>query len=398
MRQRSLINIGIVSIGNVGNAFLGLLFITAIARSLNLSEFGKYILLTSVLVAISKLIDFGSNSIYVAKSLIDETFDKNIFLTLKLILTVFSIPIGIFILSMLHILDIKTLGIFILGLMFYGTNVTLFAIFQKKEKFVHAVGLNTFPALIKGCIAILVLIGTYMPTLESAFSIFSLSMGSCLLFYFLLPKEVKNTKVKLKFKEAFILLKLSSPAGIEITINNGWSALSNAAANILTNISNVGIFSVADKFANIFALLSLSIFTVLLPKNAKKKNTIDQYEIAFLSIVLIIFATIISFVPDIGFTKIFGDTFFASGNIFRILIFASAITAIHTFMDNYFFIYEKTKYLMYISLSKVSVFILSVYFFISTFGLIGIAYAQLLSAIIALVLTISFLKKLEYKN
>ncbi len=394
MKQKSLLSIGVVSIGNISNAVLGLLFITAIARSLSLPEFGKYALLTSLLVAISKLIDFGSNSTYVAKSLTHENFDKNIFLTLKLMLALVAIPVSFIILKILNLLNIYTLFTFTLGLMFYGVNITFFALFQKTERFLLAVGLNTFPAIIKGIFALLILTGNFLPTLNSALNIFAISMGSCIIFYFFLKKELKELKLKLMPKDALKLFKISAPAGIDLTINNGWSALSNATANVLTNVSNVGIFSVADKFASVFALLSLSIFTVLLPKNAKRKTSVDKYEMVFLSVILLFIATVVSLIPDIGFTKIFGNTFVASEYIFKILIFAAAMTAIHTFMTNYFFIYEQTKYLMYISISKVTIFITSAVFLVSFYGLVGIAYAQLLSGIGALTLTIYFLYKL----
>ena len=69
MRLRSLYNISIVSTGNIFNAVLGMLFLFAVAKTLSIEVFGKYALITSVLVSISKIIDFGTNSIYVSNSL-----------------------------------------------------------------------------------------------------------------------------------------------------------------------------------------------------------------------------------------------------------------------------------------------------------------------------------------
>lgn len=69
MRKKSFINIFVVGAGNGINAILGLMFFTAVARTLSIEDFGKYALLASLLVSLSKIMDFGTNSLFVAKSI-----------------------------------------------------------------------------------------------------------------------------------------------------------------------------------------------------------------------------------------------------------------------------------------------------------------------------------------
>jgi len=84
---------------------------------------------------------------------------------------------------------------------------------------------------------------------------------------------------------------------------------------------------------------------------------------------------------------VFGEKFSDSLSLLNILILAAAVTAIHTFMDNYFFIEEKTKTLMTITIGKLGMFILTAVSLIPRFGLIGLASANLIAALFALVIT-----------
>ena len=60
MFSTSMIRIAFVGGGNAAGAGLGLLFLTAVARSLSLEDFGKYALITSVMVSLSRLMDLRS--------------------------------------------------------------------------------------------------------------------------------------------------------------------------------------------------------------------------------------------------------------------------------------------------------------------------------------------------
>lgn len=394
MQKKSFVDIFVVSAGNGLNAILGILFFTAVARSLPLMDFGKYALLTSLLVSISKIMDFGTNSVFVAEVVTHGKSYINKLFSIKIIFLLIAILISIPLLVLLHLFDIKILSIFVLGLLGYGINILLFAYFQSMQKFYQAVSLNFIPASIKAIFATLIFLGFMRIDLYSAFLIFAGSILSSTFLIVFLDNEYRNLKfefvgIKNIFYEAL-------PAGISQITKESWSAIGNVIVKITNTFSEVGIYSLAGKIADVFSLVSLSIFTVLLPKNAKRKSLNVSYnykETAIISLVIILLAIIASIATNFLIEPIFGNKFNDSLSIVHILIFASAISAIHNFMDNFFFVEKQTKNLMNITLIKLICFIFLGAILSYKYSLVGLAIANLLSALVALTLTTRFLFK-----
>ena len=387
MRKKSFFDIFIVGAGNGINAILGLLFFTAIARTLSIEDFGRYALLTSLLVSLSKIMDFGTNSQYVAKSIAKPEHYLNRFFTLKVILFFVTALIGASSLYLLKLSSLQTLCIFLFGTLGYGINITLFAYFQRVEMFVHAVLLNTIPALIKATLAISIFLGFYQPNLTQAFSVFSLSILSSSLLLYWLPKHFLKARFSKTGVREFFGETL--PAGISHVVTTGWPAISNTIVKITNTFTGVGIFSLAQKIADIFSLISQSVFTVLLPKNAHRKKLHQAYDIKETVILaggILTLALGAMVVANYFTVPIFGEKFTGSLDLLNILILAAAISAIHSFMDNFFFVEEKITTLMKISLSKLVVFILGAFVLIPTYALKGLATANLISSILALIL------------
>ena len=397
--KKSLKKIIFVGFGNIFNAVLGFAFLSAVAKTLDLESFGKYALITTLLVAVSKIIDFGTNSVYVAEAI--STEDKSLinkFYTQKLLLLGISIPISLMLLFVLKLNTGKLVLYFILGLVAYAINYTLNAFFQKDEKFVHLVSLNTLPALIKGIFAFLIFSGSIYLNLEQAFMIFSLSIFSGIALIIFLPNEYK--KFKFDFSEIKKYLEKCTPAGISLLIYEGWPSIANSIAKISKDFSNVGIFSIAEKIANIMLLGAISIFTVLLPKNAyaKKRNEkFDFKEVFIISTFIIVLAFFGTLIARIFVDRFFGDKFSESLPLLGFLIFASAFTSIHTFMEHYFFIEEVTKYIMYINIGKLAIFLTLSYLLVPTMALKGLSLASLISAVVAVIATTIFIK-INQKN
>jgi len=398
--KKSFKKILLVGFGNVLNAVLGFAFLSAAAKTLDLESFGKYALVTTLLVAVSKIIDFGTNSVYVAESI--STEDKSLtnkFYTQKLLLLTVSIPISLILLVILKLNTEKIILYFVLGLVAYAINYTLNAFFQKNEKFVHLVLLNTLPALIKGIFAFLMLSGLTKLNLEQAFMVFSLSVFSDIALILFLPEEYK--KFKPDFSEIKKYLAKCTPAGISLLIYEGWPSIANSIAKISKDFSNVGIFSIAEKIANIMLLGSISIFTVLLPKNAyakKRKEKFDFREVFIISALIIVLAFFGTIIARIFVARFFGDKFAGSLPLLGLLIFASAFTSIHTFMEHYFFIEEVTKYIMYINVGKLALFLILSYILVPILSLEGLSLASLISAVAAVAATIIFVRTNQTKT
>jgi len=391
--KKSLIRIGLVGMGNVFNALLGFAFLSIVAKTLDIESFGKYALLATLLVAVSKIIDFGTNSVYVADSISkdDETL-LDTFYTLKLILLTISIPISIILLLLLKLNSPNIILYFILGLIAYTINYTLNSFFQKDQKFLHLILLNTFPALIKGGFAVLIILDMVVFNLDRSFMVFSLSIFSSAIMWFFLPKEFK--KFRFDFSKVKIYLKKSAPAGVSQLIFEGWPSISNSIAKIANSFSHVGIFAIAEKVANILQLGAISIFTILLPKNAYAKKRNEKYdfkEVFVISILILVIAFFGTFISRYFVSDFFDDKFAMSVPLLALLIFSSAFTSIHNFMENYFFIEEKTNSIMYINVGKLVLFLLISLILVPTYSLKGLAISNLISAMAALAATIIFI-------
>ena len=389
MLGKSLLKISYVGAGNILNGVLGLAFLAAVAKILDLQTFGKYALITALLVSLSRIIDFGTNSVFVAKSISAQS-DKfiNAFYTTKLFLLILSFPIIITVLFLLKLADPLIILIVILGLIAYAVNYTLYSLFQKDEKYSYLVLLNSFPAVIKGIFAALIFFKVFYPTLIQASAVFSFSLFACLPLIFLLPKHLRS--FKLVPKEVFGLIKEAFPAGISQQIYETWPSISNAIAKISGGFSDVGIFALASKLSHIFVLISFSIFTVLLPKNAnrkKQKLSYDYSETIMISILILLFCVLAIPAGHFILGKAFGEKFEGSIAILNILLFSNALTSIHTFIENFFYIESKTKYIMYINIGKLGVFTIACLALVSKLGIYGLAMADLIAAFLAVVFT-----------
>ncbi len=379
--------------GNVFNALLNFTFLSMIAKTLDIESFGKYALLATLLVAVSKIIDFGTNSVYVADSISkDDNSLLDTFYTLKVILLTISIPISIILLILLKLNSLNIVLYFILGLIAYTINYTLNSFFQKEQKFFHLILLNTFPALIKGIFAILIILNMVVFNLDKAFMVFSLSIYSSAVLWFVVPGEFK--KFKIDFSKVKDFFKKSAPAGISQLIFEGWPSISNSIAKITNSFSHVGIFAIAEKVANILQLGAISIFTILLPKNAYAKKRNEKYdfrEVFVISILILVLAFFGTFISRYFVSDFFDDKYAMSIPLLALLIFSSAFTSIHNFMENYFFIEEKTNYIMYINVGKLALFLIISWVLVPAYSLKGLAISNLVSAMIALIATIIFI-------
>lgn len=391
-------NLSIVGFMNLTNLGLGLILFSAAAYKLPMEEFGIYSLLTIFLVWFSKFIDFGSNSSFVSKFLSKDKNYVEELINFKIISFIFTSFIAsltlIFIINyqsnpIPNLVDI--LIFFILGLFFYGINYLLFAFFQKEEKFFQATLLNFVPALIKGSIGLAVLLNAFNPSLKDFFGIFALSMAGSSIFLIGNFKIFKGFKFNFKISHFFKSFYL---AGTSQQINESWGPISNFLAFLIKSLSDLSNYSFASKLSNVFSVLSYSIYTVILTSNAKRKKLSQNYnlkESLILGLILIVFATLGTLIAPFLINLLFQGKFNESIVVFGVLIFSGAITSIHKFLDNYFFVEEKSKTLLKITISKLVVFIVLSVLFINYFGIIGLALADLTVSIIVTAFTYSYI-------
>ena len=390
--KESVKNISLVSLTNLINLGFGLILFLAVATKLPKEEFGIYGLLTLLLVSFSKLIDFGSNSNYVTEFISKSRHYLEELISFKIYAFVGSSLISVLVLVLVNqIYDLEIILSFVFGLFFYGVNYTLFALFQRDEEFIKASLLNFFPALIKLGFGIVIFLNLLTIDLKLAFMIFSLSMCGSLVFLFFKFKEFKNIKFR---PYIFHFVKNFYLAGISQTINESWSTIANQILKILKSLADLGTFSLASKLSNVFSLISYSIYTVILTSNAKRRRDEAGYNIKeslILGLFLILLATIGSIISPYFFKIAFDDKFDDSIIIFSILIFSQAFTSIHKFLDNYFFVEEKSKTLLFITTGKLILFIILSIVLTSSYGILGLAFADLIVSASTTIFTFSYI-------
>ncbi len=395
IKEKVLFKVSTVSAGNIANAVMGFVFLTAVARSLSLDTFGKYALLTSLLTLIARIMDFGTNSLFVSDH--GDKDKRATFLFSKLLLFCVALPLSIITLSVFHLNAVPIVVIFIAGLFAYTINFTLYAYYQKSQRYLEAVLLNTIPSIIKVFYTVAIFLNYVKLDLNNAFAIFTYSIFGSLLVYILFPIKIFD-KNDASFLEAVILLKKAVSPGVSQLIYESWSTVNNALTKFYNTFSDVGIFSMANKISNIFYLISFSIFTVLLPKNTERKTdkkSYDFHETGILSLAVFVMSLAAIVISEIFLTRVFGDKFNESMKFLVLLIFANAITAVQNFVENYFYVEKYTKYLVTINVTKLVLLIAIAAVTIPVYGLTSLAVANLIAAFVGITITFVLIRRIE---
>ena len=213
---------------------------------------------------------------------------------------------------------------------------------------------------------------------------------------FLLPLKFQDLK---KFQFNFNIKHFISNfylAGMSQIINESWNTISNQILKLIRSLTDLGTFSLASKLSNVFSVISYSIYTVILASNAKRKKEslgYNLYESLILGLFLLLLASVGSIISPLFFNAVFGNKFNESILIFSVLLFSQAFASIHKFLDNYFFIEEKSKTLFLLTNIKLVLFVTLSYFLTSTYGLIGLATADLISSITITIVTFIYIIK-----
>lgn len=399
MLKKSLFNVSVVSLGNIFNSVLGFVFLATVAKVLSVETFGRYALITSLLVAIAKMIDFGTNSVFVANSIRDETTNStNAFISLKIILLALTLPISAIALHLLGLFNTTNFILFSIGLFGYGINQTLYAFFQKSEQFAMTFLINTVPGVIKSFVGILAVLNFVTISFDLALAVFTGSIITSVLFYPFVSTDYRE--FKLSFLGTRKLIKSSVSAGISQLIGVGWSAIANSMLSLSRTLTDVGIYSLANKIANIFSLISLSVFTVLLPANAKRvrdKVGYDFKETAIISILILTMSLLALILGKTFIQVFFGEKYAGSLPILNILIISYSFNAISSFVSNYFYISENTNALLAVTLITLGVFITSGLILIPLYATQGLAISHLISSCVGLLIPFPIIYSAEKK-
>ena len=194
----------------------------------------------------------------------------------------------------------------------------------------------------------------------------------------MIPLKAKELKsFKLDFKIAHFV-KNFYLAGVSQIINESWNTISNQIIKLVKSLADLGTFSLASKLSNVFSVISYSIYTVILTSNAKRKRDDLSYNIKE----SLILGTFLLALASLG--TIISPFFFK-------ILFSQAFASIHKFLDNYFFVEEKSNVLFSLTNFKLFVFVGLSVLLTFNYGLIGIASADLISSVLLTVITFIYI-------
>lgn len=172
----------------------------------------------------------------------------------------------------------------------------------------------------------------------------------------------------------------------------------------LFDFNLVGEYSFIFVFSSMFSILFSSIHNFWLPFffNPANKHLLSIKIIQLISLLFvlaIVYYFVVLFLLKFLFVfGVFNSAYRAGIPYLWVLVFSQFILSVSSLLNNYFSLYNKTIYGLYISLimSFVSIFIM--YFFISAYQVYGAAIAVLINSVIGLMLTLVFVRYLKMRN
>ena len=162
----------------------------------------------------------------------------------------------------------------------------------------------------------------------------------------------------------------------------------------MLGLSAAGLYSIGYQFGMIISILTLAfnkawspfLFKKLAtsPTLAEKVVLVKYTYLYFVSIIII--ATLITFIAPYLLLWYVGDQYAGSIEVVSVITFAFAFNGMYFMVVNYLFFMKKTYILAIITFSNSVLYIILSYFLLNKYGLLGVAYATLLSYFLAFIL------------
>jgi O-antigen/teichoic acid export membrane protein len=203
--------------------------------------------------------------------------------------------------------------------------------------------------------------------------------------YFVRDK-IKFFLSKGKYNE---MIKFSTPLVFSALAWYSWYFIDRFMLKSFLSLHELGLFSVAAKFAMIFgvilSVIENSYFPIVLSNYKEKstpKNISDFFNIVFVGL-LFVYCLLSFFAKDI-FNFISGGEFNEAWRLLPLICLAQIFIKAYFFMPG-FAIKRKTIYVLYLSLGGALINIILNYLLISKYGLQGVAFATSIGALLFLI-------------
>lgn len=410
LSNKTIKNISVVTFGNMTNAFLGFVLLVVISRYLGPDKYGVFSVFFSLLMLMSKFGDLGTNqtlarylSLYRGKN--DKQHEQ---LVIGFIIGL-TIVLSVVVLSLLgfghellaKLLDVSSYSnlvlltiLFASILIFYDTfNVVI----QASEKFSAYVVSYSVVTGIK-IIGVLLMIYVLNTGLENLIYLYLIApLGGAIYGYRYIKKHIINPiPVNLSSKS----YKLMSPFLLYMAIATLLSGIVEqlgvfVSSSMFENY-DVGLYSAATKISTMVVVLTGSIGTVLVPKVSRYTDLADIVKFTKKASVL---GTVgfIGILPIVIFPKAFiyitsGPEYYEAAPILSLLAIVGAINFIRGVIGTSFYALGKANYFAYVSVLLLIIELPLMYICGNKYGVVGLTYSKLISAILIFVYTYVYLR------
>ncbi|MBP7859762.1 oligosaccharide flippase family protein [Patescibacteria group bacterium] len=404
----TLRNVGIVTTGNIANAILGFISLIIVSRTLGPAHFGVFSVVFGFYFLISKLGDLGSNStavkyISLFKSQKKEKDAQDVlafFLGITyLFIFVYLIILIPFYKQIALLLNIQNYSIYILFALISAIGLILFntysVILQSLEKFNEFVLYYSVATLVK-ILGVLFLSAILFLNLTSAITIYFISPFIGFFGMFFVIHFVYKYKAKPNLSRS--TLKKISPFFYFMMFASVFAAINEQVGVFFSNIffSNfdAGIWGASSRLSSVFSLIAASIGTVLIPRASRYTDIKNIKNFAYKSILLglVLFVAVlpVSIFPEFFITLTAGEAYITGAPILAILCISGAFSILTAGFSSVFFSLNKAQYFTFVSIFNLVFQIPLMFLLGDMFGLIGLAYSQLVIAISILLISIFY--------
>jgi O-antigen/teichoic acid export membrane protein len=276
-------------------------------------------------------------------------------------------------------------------ILFFDALVTVpFAYLRMKRETYRFASLKVLNIIVN-VVANIVFILVLKLGIESIF--YSNFLASIITFLFLFPTIWKNLKISFNRRLWSELLRFSVPYIPSGISSNIIQVVNRPILNILRGDHDVGVFQ-ANYRLGIFMMLFVSMFEFawrpFFLQNAKEKDAKELYSkilTVFLIVGSVILVFLTLFIENIAQIRLpfkgylIGKSYWGGLEIVPVILFSYLIYGIYINLMAGIYIEKKTKYLPYITGISAIVNVIANFILIPIWGLMGSAYATLLSYI-----------------
>tara|TARA_B110000211_G_scaffold46695_1_gene50057 strand:- start:8974 stop:10257 length:1284 start_codon:yes stop_codon:yes gene_type:complete len=382
--------------------FLSLVFLIYVANHYGPSEYGSY------QYALSLNIIFGVVVLFVDEKVVKKLFSgegesRVLFNTLvvKILLSIFSLLIGVVVLLMIN--SNKSFNFIYIFLLINNITINIISLFSwnfdyhLKSKTVVLV--SNFTNIVSALIQVTV-ISLALPIFFIASTVLFCSLLKLSIVFYKFNKTYKNLIIRPIEKELiYKILKKSFPLAIAGAAAMIYSRTDQIMIGSMLGIEQVGIYSIASQMMSVVLIAIIPIQISVYPKMLElyKLNRNFYYKryqlLSSFSVWLYFFGAAFSvFLAPFFFNYFLSTAYFESLDIFFILLIGGFFMYSSIFRSSHYTITGNTKVLMISQIIAIFINVLLNFILIKKLGIAGAATATVVTLFLSLTLSNIFFK------